>query len=157
MRRYELSSEWEKIHISAGRKVGMYDVKIMVFDIFHRFVKVVIGLEMPLPRDTGLNEGVREKRNELCRCSGIARREQRHVVSLFYLFLYEIVQHNLRSSVVLWGNSNPRRGYVRDFHGYPLRYHAVRELLSSVVGVAEMAPFGCCQECSPESRMDIPC
>src|SRR5258706_1263901 len=132
MRHCELSSEGEEIHICAGRKVGMYDVKIMIFNIFHRFMKVVIGLEMPLPRDTGINECVWEKRNKFCRCSGIARREQRHVVSLCHLLLYEIVQHNLRSSVVLWGNSNPRRGYVRDFHGDPLRvsrYHFVREPL----------------------------
>src|SRR5579864_8560344 len=38
-----------------------------------------------------------------------------------HLFLYEIVQHNLRSPVVLRGNSNPRWGDVRDFHRYPLR------------------------------------
>src|SRR5689334_1466107 len=101
--------------------MGMHDIKIMFFDVFHRFREMIVSFKMSLPGNTSSNERTREKRNEMCRGSGIARREYRHVMSLCYLFFDEVIQHNLRSTIVLWRKSNPRRGDVRDFHRYPLR------------------------------------
>ncbi len=106
----------------------MDNIKIMLFEVFYRLREMVIRLEMSLPGDTSSNEGAREKRNEPCRCPGITRREQCHLVPLGYLFLDEIVEHNLRSTIVLGRNGNPQRGNVRDLHRYPLReccYHDV--------------------------------
>src|SRR5437667_12551187 len=42
-------------------------------------------------------------------------------------------RYNLRSTVVLWGNSNPRRGDVYDFHTPPLHYCFVCCVCSSIL------------------------
>jgi hypothetical protein len=56
MRNDEMSHKWEEIHISARRKMGVDDVKIVAFDIFYRLVEVIVGLEIPLPGDFRFNE-----------------------------------------------------------------------------------------------------
>src|SRR5947209_714214 len=43
------SCQGKDIHIRTRREMGMHNVEIMLFDIFHGFVHVVIGLEMCRP------------------------------------------------------------------------------------------------------------
>src|SRR2546421_377200 len=79
MRSGKMSREGKEIHIRAGRKMGMHNVKIMALDIFYRFTEMVIGLEMPLPWDTGTYE--RTGKNEMSRADVLASPGANNVTS----------------------------------------------------------------------------
>lgn len=50
-----MSREGKEIHIRAGRKMDMDNIKIMLFDVSYCLREMVIRLEMSLPGDTGSN------------------------------------------------------------------------------------------------------
>src|SRR5258708_38824285 len=102
MRRRKLSGEGKEIHIRAGRKVGMDNIKIMLFDVFYRLREMVIRLEMSLPGDTSSNEGAREKRKEPCPMPWIHRAQQMTPLPLGLLVLHQNGRANSPSNISSW-------------------------------------------------------
>src|SRR5437879_5423932 len=94
----------------------MYYVEFMLLNVLYSTMEMVVGLEMCLPGLACCKKRLRKKRDKSRGCSCVAWSKQRHVMTLRDLFLDQLINDMLCSTIILRRNSYPGGRYLTYSH-----------------------------------------